>query len=220
MPSAFPIGTVGYLLNVMRGVWHDRLEVCALDGQPLDSDPHGRVGGSSPFENLVYLDFDGENYRQTNVTFRGRPLHVRSFTGVLKEGVLHFDKLGPDDPGHIGVAAGHDTLMFIPGQITDALKRYSEPDFIRLNGVSERTRTTVLYRGGIAVRTLNVRGCKLSPDPTPRLTFDPRGADGDVHEIRSATKVFEQPSPLTPLPQGEGNCYHVKGRKGFQYGCG
>jgi hypothetical protein len=193
---SFPIGTVGYLLNAMRGIWHDRLEACTLDGQPLDNDPYGSVSGASPFENLVYLDFDGENYRQTNVTFRGRPLHIRSFTGVLKNGILHFDKLGPDDPGHIGVAAGHDTLMFIPAQITDALKRYSEPDFIRLIGTIERTRTTVLYRDGIAVRTLDVRGVKLSPDPTRRLPVDPRGADGDVHETRSVTKVFEGKNDL------------------------
>jgi hypothetical protein len=190
LSRAFPVGTVGYLLVAMCGVWHDRLELCALDGTPLAYDPHGSVPGPSPYDNLVYIEFDGETYRQTNVTFHGRPLKWRSFTGVLREGVLHFDRLGPADPGHIGIAAGPDTLIFTPRVIDDSLKVFSEPDYIRLIGTSERTRTTVLYKGGVAVRTLNVRGWKVAPTAARRMPYDPRGAEGDVHEPRSITQAF------------------------------
>lgn len=192
MSAHFLPGTVGYLLMQMRGVWHDHLELCALDGTPLSVDPYGMVAGGSPFDNLVYVEFDGETYRQTNVTFRGRPFHVRSFTGKLIDGILHFDTLGPGDPGHIGVAAGHDTLIFVAQKIDDSLKRYAEPDFIRLIGMSERTRSTVLYRGGVAVRCLNVRGMKLSPVGNIRHPLDPRGLDGDVHAARSVTLAYQQ----------------------------
>jgi hypothetical protein len=189
-PNFLP-GTVGYLLTQMRGVWHDHLELCALDGTPMSEDPYGMVAGGAPFDNLVYVEFDGENYRQSNVTFRGRPLHVRSFTGKLIDGILHFDLLGPNDPGHIGVAAGFDTLIFVSQKIDDSLQRYAEPDFIRLIGSSERTRSTVLYRGGVAVRTLNVRGVKLSPVGDRRHPIDPRGMDGPVHEARSVTTAYQ-----------------------------
>jgi len=191
MSAHFLPGTVGYLLMQMRGVWHDHLELCALDGTPLNQDPYGMVGGSSPFDNLVYVEFDGEIYRQSNVTFRGRPTHVRSFTGKLIDGILRFDTLGPNDPGHIGVAAGHDTLIFVAQKMDESLQRYAEPDFIRLIGASERTRSTVLYRGGVAVRTLNVRGVKLSPAADRRHALDPRGLDGDVHEARSVTLAYQ-----------------------------
>lgn len=192
MSAHFLPGTVGYLLMQMRGIWHDHLELCTLAGTPLNQDPFGMVAGGSPFDNLVYVEFDGEIYRQTNVTFRGRPLHVRSFTGRLLNGILHFDTLGPSDPGHIGVAAGHDTLIFVAQKIDDSLKRYAEPDFIRLIGMSERTRSTVLYRGGIAVRTLNVRGVKLSPTADCRHALDPRGLEGAVHETRSVTMAYQE----------------------------
>ncbi len=191
MSANFLPGTVGYMLMQMRGVWHDHLELCALDGTPMSVDPYGMVAGGSPFDNLVYVEFDGETYRQSNVTFRGRPLHVRSFTGKLIDGILHFDALGPNDPGHIGVAAGHDTLIFVSQKIDESLQRYAEPDFIRLIGASERTRSTVLYRGGVAVRTLNVRGVKLSPVGDKRHPLDPRGLDGDVHEARSVTLAYQ-----------------------------
>lgn len=191
MSVHFLPGTVGYMLMQMRGVWHDHLELCALDGTPLSEDIYGMVNGPAPFDNLVYVEFDGEIYRQTNVTFRGRPLHVRSFTGKLIDGILHFDTLGPNDPGHIGVAAGHDTLIFVAQKIDDSLKRYAEPDFIRLIGMSERTRSTVLYRNGIAVRTLNVRGVKLSPSGDRRHALDPRGLEGEVHENRSVTMAYQ-----------------------------
>ena len=75
----FPVGSVAHNLMLMRGVWHDRIELFELDGSPREHDTQGGTPGASPYENLVYIDFDGVELRQTNVTFRGRPLHVRSF---------------------------------------------------------------------------------------------------------------------------------------------
>ena len=191
----FPIGTVGYNLMLMRGVWHDRLEMFEIDGTPRFDDTQGGKPGVSPFENLVYIDFDGENFRQTNVTFRGRPIHVRSFEGKLIDGVLHFDKLGANDPGHIGVSGGIGVLIFAPKLIDESWMRYSEPDFICVKGNS-RTRHTMLYRDGKLVRTLSVVGHRLSPIPDKRMPFDPRGADGDVHNAQSITEVFRSESRL------------------------
>lgn len=192
MSRSAGIGSVWHLLTAMCGVWHDHLEICSLSGELLSEDPYGSVKGASPFDNLVYIDFDGELYRQTNVTFAGRPLHVRSFTGQLRDGILHFDTLGPNDPGHIGVAAGPNTLIFTPARIDDSLKRYNEPDTIYLPAPSQRIRTTVLYRDGIAVRTLHVRGYKIAPIADRRVQWDPRGVDGPVHELRSTTDVFAE----------------------------
>lgn len=190
--SIFAVGSVGHHLMRMRGVWHDHVEIFTLDGTPLAEDKWGGAAGSAPFDNLVYIDFDGTHYRQTNVTFRGRPLHVRSFTGVLREGVLHFDKLGEDDPGHVGISGGQDVLLYVAGRVTDAMARYSEPDFIQLTGQNQRTRTTVLYRGGVAVRTLLATGYKLTADTSRRVAFDPRGEAGDVHDAHSVTTVFKK----------------------------
>ncbi len=176
----------------MRGVWHDTLELFELDGTPRCFDEQGGQPGASPFENLVYIDFDGENFRQTNVTLRGRPLHVRSFAGNLRDGILHFDKLGANDPGHVGVSGGIGVLIFTPQIIDDSWHRYSEPDYIRLIGANRRTRSTMLYRDGKLVRTLSVTGYKLSPVADRRMPFDPRGADGDIHEITSVTEVFKK----------------------------
>lgn len=185
----FPSGSVGYNLNLMRGIWHDRLELFELDGTPRFFDTQGGTPGNSPFENLVYIDFDGENFRQTNVTFRGRPVHVRSFTGKLIEGILHFDKLGAKDPGHVGVSGGIGVLIFTPKIIDDSWMSYSEPDYISITG-NTRTRNTMLYRDGKLVRTLSVIGHKLSPVADKRMSFDPRGAEGDIHEVKSTTNVF------------------------------
>jgi hypothetical protein len=187
----FPVGSVGYNLMLMRGVWHDRLELFEPDGTPRFTDTQGGAPGASPFENLVYIDFDGENYRQTNVTFRGRPLHVRSFRGILADGVLRFDKLGESDPGHVGVSGGAGVLIFTPQVIDESWFRYSEPDYIHING-NTRTRHTMLYREGRLARTLSVVGHRLSPVADRRLAFDPRGAVGAVHEVVSITEVFKQ----------------------------
>ncbi len=187
----FEIGSVGYNLNLMNGVWHDYLELFEIDGTPRFNDTQGGQPGASPFENIVYIDFDGETLRQTNVTFRGRPVHIRSFTSKLIDGVLHFDKLGPSDPGHVGVSGGAGVLIFTPKKIDDSWMSYSEPDYIRIEG-NKRYRNTMLYRDGKLVRTLSVVGHKISPVADKRVSFDPRGENGDVHEVRSTTEVFKK----------------------------
>jgi len=186
----FSSGSVAHNLMLMRGVWHDHLELFELDGSAREHDTQGGTPGASPFDNLVYVDFDGENFRQTNVTFEGRPLHVRSFAGKIADGILHFEKLGPNDPGHVGVAAGEGVLIFTAVCIDDSWMRYSEPDYIRVNG-DTRTRNTMLYRDGKLVRTLNVTGKRLSHDTSKRNSLDPRGPDGGVHDVPSTTEVFK-----------------------------
>lgn len=191
----FPFGSVGQMLLDMRGVWHDHISAYDLSGKPLEIDNFAGTPGALPFDNLVYIDFDGETYRQTNVTFRGRPLHVRSFTGVLRDGVLYFDKLGPNDPGHIGVSGGPNVLIFASSQYNDGTMRYSEPDFIYLPALNQRIRSTLLYRDGVAVRTLLARGYKIAPTAAQRVADDPRGVSGSVHEERSVTYVYQQNQP-------------------------
>ena len=188
----FPPGSVGETLTAMQGVWHDHIQLYLLNGDVLADDPWSGTPGSAPFDNLVYVEFDGENYRQTNVTFRGRPLHVRSFRGVLQDGLLKFGNLGPNDPLHIGTAAGPGRIIFSPQQVTAAWSNYVEPDFIHLTGAGQRTRTTLLYRHGVAVRTLHASGYMLSPDPSVRVSCDPRGASGPVHELPKPTTSFQK----------------------------
>ncbi len=190
--APFPIGSVAHTLMQMRGVWHDHVEIFDLAGNPLADDAHSGSPGPAPYDNLVYIDFDGEIYTQTNVTFRGRPLHAKTFSGKLIDGILVFDRLGPEAPVHIGVSGGPGILFFLARDITEALQRYSEPDCVRLLGPGQRTRTTVLYRGGTAVRTLTAYGQKLAPTAAHRVADDPRGQNGPVHAMRSNTKVFEK----------------------------
>ena len=192
MSETFPLGSVGQMLRDMVGVWHDHITVQSLDGTLLAKDEYAGTSGDAPFDNLVYVDFDGEIYQQTNVTFRGRPLHWRSFTGVLRDGVMHFDNLGPNDPGHIGISGGPNMLIFCSAQYNDATMRYSEPDWIYFPAQGQRLRSTVLYRYGKAVRTLLAVGTRLSPVTSKRLDFDPRSADGPVHMERSVTTVYEK----------------------------
>jgi hypothetical protein len=187
----FAIGTVGYNLNLMRGIWHDRCEYFELDGTPKVHDDNGGTPGASPYENLVYIDFDGENYRQTNVCFRGRPMHVRSFEAQIRDGILRFNKLGDGDGGHVGISGGKGILIFTPMLIDESWERYSEPDFIRIEG-DRRTRNTMLYRDGKLVRTLSVVGTRLSPTADKRWSLDPRGEIGEVHDIQSVTSVFKR----------------------------
>lgn len=182
-------------LLAMRGVWHDRLVAYAPDGSHVADDPHGGVPGPFPYDNLVYVDCDGSDYFQTNVTFAGRPLHVRSFHGVIEAGILRFDKLGPDAPSHVGVAAGPGCIWYLPDTVDAAWQRYSEPDHIRLLGADQRTRATALYREGRLVRTLTVAGTRLSDDPTRRVEQDPRGLEGPVHDPHSVTYVFSDTKP-------------------------
>jgi hypothetical protein len=42
------------------------------------------------------------------------------------------------------------------------------------------------------VRVCTVSGLRLSHDPTRRVEWDPRGADGPVHEPRSETRVYAE----------------------------
>lgn len=189
--SQIPIGSVAYNLMLMRGIWHDCCELFELDGMPRFHDTQGGTPGASPYENLVYIDFDGENYRQTNITFRGRPLHVRSFEAKVVDGILRFNKLGEGDGGHVGISGGVGILIFTPMLIDDSWERYSEPDFIRIDG-NTRTRNTMLYRDGKLVRTLSVVGHKISPVADKRVSFDPRGEIGEVHDIQSVTGVFKR----------------------------
>lgn len=187
-----PIGSVAHTLATMSGVWHDRVEVFDLSGRPLAMDERAGTPGPAPFDNLVYVDFDGTDYRQTNVTFRGRPFHARTFRGSIKDGVLVFAQLGPGDPTHIGVSGGPGILFFNPLRVTEAWGRYHEPDCIRLLGPSARTRTTLLYRDGVAVRTLTAYGQKIGPITDRRVPWDPRGAEGPVHEPHRDTPVFAE----------------------------
>ena len=185
-------GSVAHTLGAMRGVWHDHVEIFDLSGRPLAADERSGTPGAAPFDNLVYIDFDGRNYVQTNVTFRGRPLHARTFRGRIEAGVLVFARLGPDDPEHIGVSGGAGVLFFNPRRVTEAWGRYHEPDCIRLLGPGVRTRTTLLYRDGVAVRTLTAHGNRLAPVADRPLAWDPRGADGAVHEAHRDTTVFRR----------------------------
>jgi hypothetical protein len=187
MPDSF---SVADNLMLMRGVWHDHVVLMSPEGTLLDHDPHGGIPGPTPYENLVYVEFDGKIFRQTNVAIAGRPVHVRSFSGKIVEGILHFDPLGPEDPGHIGVAAGNGVLIFSPESIGESWMRYAEPDFIVVGG-DRRTRNTLLYRGGELVRTLNAVGKRLTLDASRRHELDPRGVVGDVHETHSTTEVFK-----------------------------
>jgi hypothetical protein len=186
-------GSVLANLRAMRGVWHDRLTATDPAGMPLTSDPHGGTPGPLPYENLVYVDVDDDGrFAQTNVVLRGREPHVRSFTGSVRDGVLVFDALGPEDPGHVGVSGGAGVLVFLPRRLdAPSLRRFSDPDVITFDARS-RTRVTTLYRQAELVRVLTVAGYRVADDPSRRVPWDPRGPEGPVHEERSATRVYVQ----------------------------
>ena len=188
--SAPALGTVAHTLLAMRGVWLDHVEIFNLAGQPLDEDPLAGSPGKAPFDNLVYVDFDGENFCQTNVTFRGRPLAVKTFSGRLIDGTLVFDRLGPNAPEHIGASAGPGTLFLNARRVGEAWSHYLEPDVLTLLSPIERTRVTMLYRNGVAVRTLRAHGTRLAPSAAQRMDWDPRGIDGPVHQQSAFTDVF------------------------------
>jgi hypothetical protein len=184
-------------LHAMSGVWHDVLQGYHPDGSLMAVDEYGGVPGPYPYENLVYITFDGTHYRQTNVTFRGRPFHERGFSAEIREGVLCFGELGPRDPGHIGVSVGPGSIVFLPARIDDdAVHRFADPDYIRLLGADQRTRITTLYRGGGLVRTLRVAGTRIAATADRRIEWDPLVADGDVHAPISTTQVYAAPSPV------------------------
>ncbi|WND03525.1 hypothetical protein QGN29_03950 [Temperatibacter marinus] len=188
----FPIGSVGYNLMLMRGTWHDHVETYALDGTPLSDDPKAGTPGPSPFDNLVYLDFDGHKMSLTNVHIRGRETTAKTFTGYLKEGVLVFDQLGPGAYENIGMSGGPGILTFNSRRLEKACDIYMEPDFIMLTAPGERLRHTVLYKDGEAIRTLTAKGTRLSPTCQKRHDLDPRGPDGPVHEKAFVTQMWSE----------------------------
>ena len=178
-------------LMLFRGVWHDHIQAFAPDGTELTDDPLGGSPGPVPYEQLVYLDFDGESFVQTNVVLSGRPAHERTFTGRLIDGVLVFDRLGPEAPEMLGVAGGPGVLVFAPRRIDgEGTGRFYDPDYIRHLGGDQRTRTTTLYRSGELVRILTVLGTRISADPCVRVPQDPRGALGPVHGATTLSLVY------------------------------
>jgi len=48
----------------------------------------------------------------------------------------------------------------------------------------------MLYRNGVAVRTLRAHGTRLAPSAAQRMDWDPRGIDGPVHQQSAFTDVF------------------------------
>ena len=161
----FPIGSVGYNLMLLRGTWHDHIELYNLDGTPLDDDSAAGSGspGPGPFDNLVYIDFDGDRLFLTNVHIRGRDTAAKTFTGRMRDGLLVFDPLGPGAYENIGMSGGPGILTFNARGLNPATDTYMEPDFIMLTAPGERVRHTVLYRLGEAVRTLTAKGTRLWP---------------------------------------------------------
>ena len=188
----FPIGSVGYNLMLLRGTWHDHIELYNLDGTPLDDDSTAGSGspGPGPFDNLVYIDFDGEQLSLTNVHIRGREAAAKTFTGRMRDELLVFDPLGPGAYENIGMSGGPGILTFNARQLDPSTDIYMEPDFIMLTAPGERVRHTVLYRNGEAVRTLTAKGTRLWPSCDRRHPLDPRGEDGPVHEQPFSSSIW------------------------------
>lgn len=183
-------------LWLFRGVWHDHLQGYHPNGEPMATDAYGGSPGPYPYEQLVYIDFDGERYQQTNVVVRGRDRHQRSFSGRIEDGVLVFDRLGPEAPRTVGVSGGAGVLVFLPERVDDAsITRFTDPDFIRYLGGDQRTRTATLYRGGVLRRVLSVSGTRVSHDPGRRVSWDPRGPEGPVHVGERVTHVYAEAAP-------------------------
>lgn len=180
-------------LTSMIGVWHDHLCAYDLQGVIVSEDPFGGVPGPFPYENLVYVDFDGEIYRQTNVTMAGRPLHTRTFTATACDGTLRFAPLGPEAPVHVGVSGGPGLIWFIAEDLASGgLQRYCEPDLIRIEGDSRR-RQTILFRDAALVRPMLVTGTRISHDTGSLHSLDPRPAGSSVHQGITATRQYLKP---------------------------
>lgn len=191
-----PVGagrSVAENLLLFQGVWQDRLQGYHPNGDPMLVDEYGGTPGPFPYEQLVYIDFDGSRYQQTNVVLRGRPAYVRTFRGSLEDGVLVFDTLGPNAPRTLGVSGGPGVLVYLPERVDhDSLANFTDPDYIRYLGHDQRSRTTTLYRGGRLRRVLTVAGTRISTDPSRRVDVDPRGADGPVHDGEDVTRVYTE----------------------------
>lgn len=181
-------------LHAMRGVWRDTLTAIGPAGESLTWDDAGGVPGAFPYTNLVYVDFDGERYQQTNVVLDGRERSQRSFTATVAGGRLTFDRLGPDAPVHVGISGGPGLIWFVAEHLGEpGLQRYAEPDLIRIQG-DRRWRDTVLWRDGSLARTLHVDGVRLTLDTTRPHELDPRGPGHPVHGERSITTHYQEPS--------------------------
>jgi len=190
--EGFAPGSVAHTLMQLRGTWHDHVELFSLDGEALEDDSAAGSGtpGKSPFDNLVYIDFDGEVMTQTNICFRGRESSAKTFGGRVVDGILVFDSLGPGAIENVGVSGGPNILFYNPRIMDERWHTYLEPDFIMVTGPDRRVRTTVLYRDGEAKRSLTAYGQRLSKDCLRRHEWDPRGPDGPVHEAPFQTSVW------------------------------
>ena len=188
--KSFPVGSVGHNLGLLHGTWHDRVELFELDGSDLDVDNRAGSPGESPFENLVYIDFDGDRLKLTNIHIRGRDPVAKTFTGQLRDGLLVFDPLGPGAYRNIGMSGGPGVLTFSADRLGPSTDVYIEPDFIFITGPDERVRHTVLYRDGVALRTLTAKGRRLSHSCETRHELDPRGPDGPVHGDRFEATIW------------------------------
>jgi hypothetical protein len=184
--------TVHDNLMAMRGVWHDHLQGYAPDGSALTFDQFGAIQGPYPFEYLVYIDFDGQTFRQTAVVVAGRAPAARSFSAQFEDGYLRFASNGPGDPGIVGVSGGPNMLVFTPAVLADTLWNFHDPDWITFTA-STRQRVTTLYRGGQLRRILRVDGVRVADEADRRVEWDPRGADGPVHAEAITSKVYVDP---------------------------
>jgi hypothetical protein len=180
--------TVIDTLGAMVGVWHDHLEAFTPAGEPVMWDEFGSSVGAYPYDNVVYVDFDGTDYVQTNVVFRGRDHHARTFSGTVRDGVLFFNHLGENAPQHVGVSAGPGRIIYCSQRLDHpGLLNYAEPDYVQLTSDHERERT---YRAGEVVRTLRVTGVRLTTSTKRRHNLDPRGPGTEVHDGAVLTKAF------------------------------
>ena len=187
-----PPGSVEANLAQLAGVWHDHIELYNLDGSPLDDDSLAGSGtpGPGPFENLVYVDFNGTDLLLTNVHIKGREVAAKTFSGRIRDNLLVFDPLGPGAYENIGMSGGPGILTFNAHRLEPATEVYMEPDFIILTGPDTRVRHTVLYRDGLAVRTLTARGNRVGSDCSRRHPMDARGEAGPVHETPFSSTIW------------------------------
>ena len=144
--TKFEHGSVGDNLSRMAGVWHDHIDLYNLDGSPLDDDSLVGSGtpGPGPFENLVYIDFDGSNLLLTNVHIKGREVAAKTFSGQMRDDLLVFDPLGPGAYENIGMSGGPGILTFNARAMDRATDVYMEPDFIILTGPDQRVTLAVV----------------------------------------------------------------------------
>ena len=50
----FPVGSVGYNLMLLRGTWHDHIELYNLDGTPLADDSAAGSGSPAPARSTTW----------------------------------------------------------------------------------------------------------------------------------------------------------------------